>query len=189
MLFKLSRRKRPRLLKKLKKQRLEVFFFFLLLVLANNPLFVAIRELAKAMAEAEANGKEEEENNDADPDLYGQGDDDLDGRRTSGSTAPLDKGEDADLYDQDPDAVVFNESFGGRFFILFLIYSINLSYLDGGLGSDNEPRGEDGNGNGTDDDEDDNMAAGMGHADDEMDVDDVPTNNASIILFFISFAY
>ncbi|KAF9067416.1 hypothetical protein BDP27DRAFT_1422844 [Rhodocollybia butyracea] len=106
-------------------------------------------ERAKAMAKAEAN----QEDDDVDPDLYGQGDDDLDGRHTSASLA--EEGNDADLYEQDPDATVFKESLG-----------------DGGIGSDDEPHcDEDG------DDDDDNTAAGMGHADDEMDVNDTPTNN------------
>ncbi|KAF9065617.1 hypothetical protein BDP27DRAFT_1424703 [Rhodocollybia butyracea] len=107
-----------------------------------------VREHAKAMAEAEAN----QEDNDVDPDLYGQGDDDLDGRHTSASLA--EEGNDADLYDQDPDAAVFKESLG-----------------DGGIGSDDEPHCDE------DGDDDDNMAAGMGHADNKMDVDDTPTNN------------
>ncbi|KAF9060055.1 hypothetical protein BDP27DRAFT_1430501 [Rhodocollybia butyracea] len=108
-----------------------------------------IHEHAKAMPKAE-----QDDNEDADPDFYGQGDDDLDGHHTGISPAPLDQGEGPDLYDQDPDAVVFKDSL-----------------CDGGYGSDNEPR--------CNEDNDDNMGAAMGYANDnEMDVDDAPTNNA-----------
>ncbi|KAF9062507.1 hypothetical protein BDP27DRAFT_1427840 [Rhodocollybia butyracea] len=65
-----------------------------------------------------------------------------------------------DLYGQG------DNNFDSRYAIVF-----NKSLGDSRLGSDNEPR------------------AGMGHADEEMDVDDGPTNNASIVLFFICFAY